>query len=78
MKLKHRVGILFLGFALMGLSLGETAPDFEAKNQDGKLVHLAEFRGKPVLIYFYPKDQTPGWTRMVRLPTSTVSRRFLF
>lgn len=38
-------------------------PDFVAKNQDGKEVRLSDFKGKPVLIYFYPKDDTPGCTK---------------
>jgi peroxiredoxin Q/BCP len=47
----------------LGLTAGDSAPDFAAKNQDGKVVRLSEFRGKPVLIYFYPKDDTPGCTK---------------
>ena len=45
------------------ISIGDPVPDFEARNQDGKTVRLSDFRGKPVLIYFYPKDDTPGCTR---------------
>jgi len=41
---------------------GERAPEFEAKDQDGNTVSLASFRGKPVVLYFYPKDDTPGCT----------------
>jgi peroxiredoxin Q/BCP len=41
---------------------GEPAPDFEAKDQDGNTVSLASFRGRPVVLYFYPKDDTPGCT----------------
>lgn len=48
---------------LLGLSSGDTAPDFSAKNQDGKLIKLSELHGKPVLLYFYPKDDTPGCTK---------------
>ena len=36
------------------------APDFEVNNQDGENVKLSQFRGKKVVLYFYPKDQTPG------------------
>lgn len=46
-----------------GLPEGSKAPDFKAKNQDGKTVHLAETKGKPVLLFFYPKDDTPGCTK---------------
>jgi peroxiredoxin Q/BCP len=41
---------------------GEVAPDFEAKDQSGNVVSLASFRGRPVVLYFYPKDNTPGCT----------------
>jgi len=44
------------------LNVGDTAPDFEAINDEGKSVSLKEFRGKPVVLYFYPKDDTPGCT----------------
>ncbi len=42
--------------------LGKPAPDFTAKTQDGKTIHLAALKGKKVVIYFYPKDETPGCT----------------
>jgi len=38
------------------------APDFSLINQDGEVVNLSDFRGKPVVLYFYPKDDTPGCT----------------
>jgi thioredoxin-dependent peroxiredoxin len=41
---------------------GSTAPVFKGKDQDGKLVSLEDFRGKKVILYFYPKDDTPGCT----------------
>ncbi len=44
------------------LKEGEKAPDFTAKDQNGKTVSLSEFRGKNVILYFYPKDDTPGCT----------------
>lgn len=47
----------------LGLANGDKAPDFTAKNQDGKEVHLSDYLGKPVLLYFYPKDDTPGCTK---------------
>lgn len=49
--------------ALMAISPGTVAPDFTAKNQNGKQIHLADYRGKFVLLYFYPKDDTPGCTK---------------
>jgi peroxiredoxin Q/BCP len=45
------------------LAPGDPAPDFSAKNQDGKTIKLSDYSGKPVLIYFYPKDETPGCTK---------------
>jgi len=41
---------------------GDKAPDFTAKDQNGKIVSLSDFRGKTVVLYFYPKDDTPGCT----------------
>lgn len=46
----------------MSLQIGDKAPDFEAKNQNGETVKLSDYRGKKVVIYFYPKDNTPGCT----------------
>lgn len=42
---------------------GQTAPDFELNDQEGQPVRLSDYRGRPVVIYFYPKDDTPGCTR---------------
>ncbi|MDP8023594.1 MAG: peroxiredoxin [Nitrososphaeria archaeon] len=44
------------------LKTGDTAPDFELLNQEGKVVKLSDLKGKPVVIYFYPKDFTTGCT----------------
>ena len=41
---------------------GDEAPDFELPDQDGEPVRLSSFRGKPVVLYFYPKADTPGCT----------------
>lgn len=41
---------------------GQKAPDFNAKNQNGDLISLSGFKGKKVILYFYPKDNTPGCT----------------
>jgi peroxiredoxin Q/BCP len=46
-----------------GLPTGAQAPDISARNQDGKLIRLSDLKGKPVLIYFYPKDDSPGCTK---------------
>ncbi len=41
---------------------GDEAPDFELPNQDGAPVRLSQLRGRPVVLYFYPKADTPGCT----------------
>ena len=41
---------------------GRPAPDFELKSDSGETVKLSDFRGRPVVLYFYPKDDTPGCT----------------
>ncbi len=43
--------------------VGEKAPDFTLLDQDGKEVSLSDFLGKKVVLYFYPRDNTPGCTR---------------
>jgi len=45
------------------LAVGKAAPDFTAKAQDGSTVHLSALKGKQVVVYFYPKDETPGCTK---------------
>ena len=44
------------------LNVGDTAPDFTLLDQDGNSVSLSDFRGKKVLLWFYPKASTPGCT----------------
>lgn len=44
------------------LRAGEKAPDFTANDQQGNAVSLQQFKGKKVVLYFYPKDDTPGCT----------------
>jgi len=46
----------------MALQVGEKAPLFEAKDQNGNVVKLTDFQGKKIVLYFYPKDDTPGCT----------------
>ena len=46
----------------MELRKGDKAPDFEGKDQDGNIVRLSDYSGKKVVVYFYPKDNTPGCT----------------
>lgn len=45
------------------LEVGTKAPDFTLKNQEGQEVSLSQFAGKRVVLYFYPRDNTPGCTR---------------
>lgn len=42
------------------LKEGDKAPDFASKDQDGKPIKLKDFKGKCVVLWFYPKDDTPG------------------
>lgn len=44
------------------LKEGDKAPDFTAKDQNGKTISLSDYTGKDVILYFYPKDDTPGCT----------------
>ena len=46
----------------MNLAIGQKAPDFTGRDQDGKEVKLSDYHGKRVVLYFYPKDDTPGCT----------------
>jgi len=45
------------------LKAGDVAPDFSVASNGGGKVSLADFKGKPVILYFYPKDDTPGCTK---------------
>ncbi len=45
------------------LNIGDVAPDFELIDQDGKTHKLSDYLGKKVVLYFYPKDNTPGCTK---------------
>ena len=47
----------------MSLQIGDAAPDFSLPDQNGEPVSLASLRGKKVVLYFYPKDDTPGCTK---------------
>ena len=46
----------------MALAVGSKAPDFKSKDQEGKDVSLSDYKGKKVVLYFYPRDMTPGCT----------------
>jgi peroxiredoxin Q/BCP len=47
----------------MPLEIGKKAPDFTLLDQDGKKVKLSDFKGKRVVVFFYPRAMTPGCTR---------------
>ncbi len=51
-----------IAFGQTKLKAGDKAPDFTSKNQDGKTVSLKQFKGKKVVLYFYPKDNSSGCT----------------
>ena len=53
----------FLGGGEAGVKAGDRAPDFRLPDAEGRERSLAEFRGRPVVLYFYPKDDTPGCTK---------------
>ena len=44
------------------IDVGNSAPDFTLQNQDGEIITLSDYRGQFVVLYFYPKDDTPGCT----------------
>jgi thioredoxin-dependent peroxiredoxin len=46
-----------------GVAVGKPAPDFSAKAHDGVTIQPSALKGKPVVLYFYPKDETPGCTK---------------
>ncbi|MBD0346041.1 MAG: redoxin domain-containing protein, partial [Coleofasciculus sp. Co-bin14] len=50
----------------MALSVGMDAPNFTAKDSEGNTVSLSGFAGKTVVLYFYPKDDTPGCTKQAQ------------
>ena len=46
----------------MSLEVGQKAPDFTTRDQEGNTISLSDFKGKKVVLYFYPKNNTPGCT----------------
>jgi thioredoxin-dependent peroxiredoxin len=44
------------------LKAGDKAPEFSGSNQDGKIIKLSDYSGRKLILYFYPKDDTPGCT----------------
>ncbi len=62
--MRKRLGFLLLGTTIFAATpqVGQMAPDFTLPSQDGSKVSLHDFRGKWVVLYFYPKDGTSGCT----------------
>lgn len=48
---------------MITLKIGDKAPDFKLEDNNGHIVKLSDFKGKKVILYFYPKDDTPGCTK---------------
>lgn len=60
------LSIVFLGFVLgadIKLKVGDMAPDFSLPDQDSTVHKLSDYKGQKVVVYFYPKDDTPGCTK---------------
>jgi peroxiredoxin Q/BCP len=47
---------------MLELRIGDIAPDFKGKNQHGEIISLNDLKGQKLILYFYPKDNTPGCT----------------
>ncbi len=56
------------------LETGSAAPDFSLPDKDGNTVKLSDFRGRKVVLYFYPRDNTPGCTRQACAFAAAYSR----
>ena len=54
--------LLLAGLALADVAVGDAAPGFELPDQTGKVHTLDQYKGQWVVLYFYPKDDTPGCT----------------
>ena len=58
------------------INIGDKAPDLLGLNESGKEIRLSDYKGKKVVLYFYPKDMTSGCTRRLAIcGTTTVSFR---
>lgn len=65
--MKRALFILALSPLLLALKAGDHLPSFTIKNQAGKTIKSEDLAGKYVLLYFYPKDETPGCTREAQM-----------
>ena len=68
------VGLFGIGGGRTNLKEGDKAPEFALPSQDGNMIRLTDFRGKTVILYFYPKDDTPGCTKEACSFRDNVSR----
>ena len=66
------------GVFIFKVNKGQVPPSFTLKDQDGKTMSLAKFKGKPVVVYFYPADETPGCTKQVTKSLSYQKLHFYF
>ena len=60
------------------MNKGSVPPSFTLKDQDGKNVGLSKFKGKPVVVYFYPADESPSCTKQVTVLKSLLHFSFNF
>ena len=64
MSMKYLIYIITLfSFSMCDLKIGDLAPDFKLQDQNNKFHALKQYRGKNIVLYFYPKDFTPGCTK---------------
>merc|ERR1719367_763257 len=59
-------GMSMMQVKMKGLDVGVDAPDFEVKDGNNVTVRLSDYRGKKVVLFFYPKDDTPGCTKLAQ------------
>ena len=60
------LSVIILGFLWgksMPITIGDPAPDFSLPDENGQMHSLSQYRGRKVVVYFYPKDNTPGCTK---------------
>lgn len=62
MQLLQKTNYSTLNYTNMALQVGDKVPEVLGKNQDGKELKFSDFTGKKLVLYFYPKDNTPGCT----------------
>lgn len=63
LSLSSRPCTHFQQLTVCKVSKGDTAPPFSLKDQNGRSVSLSQYKGRPIVLYFYPADETPGCTK---------------